>query len=134
MKKKSHYFILTLLAFTFFEQSYSQVRTLINKEWVANTGVADTIPITSSCTDSNGHLLITTNVSTTSQLADLIISKLDKFGNIIWEKTYNGNSNSTDFGTTVCTDQDNNVIVIGATFDTISNYDFVIIKYDTDGN
>lgn len=134
MKNKTLSFLLTILALTFIEQSYSQVRTLINKEWITNTGIADTIPITSSCTDHNGHLLITTNVSTTNQNADLIISKLDKFGNIIWTNTYNGNSNSTDFGTAVCIDQDNNVIVAGATFNTLSNYDFVIIKYDTDGN
>lgn len=126
--------MLTILALALFEQSFSQVRTLINKEWITNTGIADTIPITSSCTDNNGHLIITTNVSTANQHADLLISKLDKLGNIIWENTYNGISNSTDFGTAVCIDQNNNVIVVGATFNAASNYDFVIIKYDTDGN
>jgi len=137
MKKyipKYLFIIFVLTSFLCDVQAQSQERVLINKEWITNTGIADTIPITSSCTDNEGKLLITTNIKTSNQNSDLIISKLDKFGNIIWENTYNGSSNLTDFGTAVCVDQGNNVIVVGATLNSTQNYDFIIIKYDTDGN
>lgn len=134
MKKHILNIILTAIVLTSFQDVQSQERVLVNKEWITNTSIADTIPITSSCIDNDGRLLITTNIKTSNQNSDLIISKLDKEGLIIWENTFNGSSNSTDFGTAVCVDQNNNVIVVGATLNTTSNYDFVVIKYDTDGN
>lgn len=51
-----------------------------------------------------------------------------------WVVRYNGPGGAEDTAYDIALDPDGNVYVVGSSYDDISSYDFVIIKYDTDGN
>ena len=84
--------------------------------------------------DSSNFYITGTVYSNSTNQNDCVVLKYDKFGNLKWARTYNGNANGPDFGTDICIDSNNNVYIGGATTRTGSCFDFLVLKYDRGGN
>ncbi len=81
----------------------------------------------------NIYLTGTTYKSATNNY-DLFLVKLDKDGNQLWSVTYNGTASSMDSGGDVVLDTLGNVFVVGASMNSGTLVDFVVLKYDSLGN
>jgi len=76
-----------------------------------------------------------TIVVTGTSLNDLLtISYTSDSGHVIWEKRYNGPSNSLEKAQAMDTDDNGNIYVTGYSFDNSTSKDFLTIKYDNAGN
>ena len=83
-----------------------------------------------------------TDSSTLSGDTDIFIAKFNSSGDIVWSKLIGGNQK--DFGFSIATDSNNNIVVTGATsssdFPTTDGsshwkyYDIFITKFNSDGN
>lgn len=130
-----------------------------NVLWAKGVGGTDDENPKSVATDSNGNIIVTgyfesqtaafgavtlTNsgmVGTT----DFFLVKYDSSGNVVWAIGEGGNS--TDFGASVCSDGNGNIIAAGAfkgasiafggtvlTNTSVGSTDVFIVKYDPNGN
>ena len=84
--------------------------------------------------DYYGNIYIAAAVTTTSGLLDIALLKYDVGGDLLWQRTWNGVSNLIDAPTSIKLDAAGNIYVAGITYATISNVDYVIIKFDASGN
>ena len=64
--------------------------------------------------------------------SDICVRKYDKDGNIIWNKVYD--SGEDDEANGVAVDDAGNAYVTGSSHNNVSYWDFLTIKYDSDGN
>ncbi|MCI0472146.1 MAG: SBBP repeat-containing protein [Ignavibacteria bacterium] len=84
--------------------------------------------------DGTGNVYVTGMSHSTLFALDFATIKYNSAGSQIWVKTYNGPSNSADIGYAMALDASGNIYVTGASTGTGTGYDYVTIKYDTDGN
>ncbi len=71
------------------------------------------------------------------QRQNFLTLKYDPSGNLMWEKQFNGSSNSTDLATAMTVDASNNIYLTGLTtqlFGTRLDSNYGTIKYDPSGN
>ncbi len=123
--------ILTLVIF--FSQSIN-AQTVINKEWEIYFGTPDTIDIVETVIDFEGNLITTGNTIVTGQNANILTTKYDQDGTILWQQSFNYSGASKEYGTCITTDDVGNIYVAGASFINYSHAtDYVILKYDTVG-
>jgi hypothetical protein len=111
----------------------TNAQTIVNREWTQLAGVPDPLSITTSCIDYQNNIITASSSVVTGQDANILVVKYDQDGNTLWQNSFNGISNGKDYSTTVKTDAVGNVFVIGTTFNTASNYDFILIKYNSQG-
>jgi hypothetical protein len=89
---------------------------------------------TSLCFDNNGNIYLTGTVyKNTTEVENCITIKYNQNGVQQWVRTFNGNASGIDFGTSIKADFQNNVYISGATTQSNSLLDFLIIKYDENG-
>jgi len=88
--------------------------------------------------DKKGNVYVTGGTSAGN---DCITIKYDSNGNQVWAVRYNGPINGVDVGIAVTVDENGNVYVTGISQGAIRDcwyysiyYDFVTIKYDSNGN
>jgi hypothetical protein len=112
----------------------SAAQTYINKEWLRTTGVPDGTDWTGTTFDSEKHLIIVGNTVTSSGNADILITKYDPDGNIVWQRTMAGSSRGNDYGVAVITDNQNNIFVAAALTSSNGMFDFGVIKYSSTGD
>jgi len=122
--------ILTLIIFSY-QNLNAQV---INKEWKINFGTPDTIDVAETVIDFEGNLITTGNTIVVGENANILTTKYDQDGNILWQQSFNYAGASKDYGTCITTDDIGNIYVAGASFINYSHAtDYVILKYDTVG-
>jgi len=63
---------------------------------------------------------------------DSLLMKYDREGNLKWVKTYN--SGQHDLGYAICLSGNGNLYVAGQIFNPVTGWDYMVIKYDIDGN
>lgn len=66
--------------------------------------------------------------------ADYATIKYDPDGNQLWVRRYNDPENHRDAANALTVDESGNVYVAGRSGSSTTNYDYVTIKYDTDGD
>lgn len=86
--------------------------------------------------DKDGNVIVTgqTQVGAASQDYDCITIKYNSSGSLIWSKTFNGAANGPDAAYSVSTDNLGNIYIAGSTLGNGTDYDFLTIKYDANGN
>jgi len=130
-------FILLLVAMhlnTFAQTSFNN-STLAYKIWEATAGNPDTIDWSASALDVSRNLIITGNTVTSNGLTNLLLTKYNQAGAQVWQVQYNHSYNNRDYGAAVVTDASKNIYVAGTSVTSAANgYDFVVLKYDSNGN
>ena len=85
--------------------------------------------------DGNDNVIITGTVwSGSGTKIDIHTRKYDASGNLLWQRTWNNEAvNDDDYASTVAVDASGNIYVGGRTR-SATDEDFLIVKYDADGN
>lgn len=120
-------FLLSILI-TFSYGGLSQ-KTYINREWVVETPVVDTI-IHSSSIVVSGKLVVTGNTVGSGGDADIITVKYNNVGDTIWSATYDGSAGLDDYGVELAATSSGDIIVVGTAQTTGGGYDYAVIKYN----
>ena len=85
--------------------------------------------------DSADYVYTLGHLSYSSRGSDIFIAKFDaSMSSSPWGRTYNSPGNGNDYGYEVAVDADGNVYAAGLSEQSPGNYDFILIKYDSDGN
>jgi len=130
--KHSIFLSIILLAATIFNL---QAQTHINKERETINGNPLGLQWTSSITNSSNQLISVGNTSVAGQCPNILITKFERGGSIIWQSEFNTLGTNNDYGVALTEDNVGNIIVVGTT-DTNStiNFDVVVLKYNTSGS
>ncbi len=87
--------------------------------------------------DGEGNVYVTGySMESTNPLVapDAITLKLSSDGNLIWKAIYDGPDGQHDEGKGIVVDENGNVYVAGYSQNSQSQWDLLVLKYDTDGN
>ncbi len=83
--------------------------------------------------DANANIHITGYSSNFPHGNDILTLKYNSNCNIIWERLYNGPGDKNDRGLDMAVDALGNVFVTGVTDKSVSDADYITLKYDVDG-
>lgn len=86
--------------------------------------------------DSSGNIYVTglSFGGGNASNSDVITIKLSSSGQQLWAARYAGTDGSYDAGSSIVIDTQGDILVGGHTKSTTTDYDFLILKYDTNGN
>ncbi|MCO5267269.1 MAG: S8 family serine peptidase [Brumimicrobium sp.] len=131
---KNKYKIMLTLAGMFFLAGtpYAQ-KTYVNKDWDNSTGKVGNIHRTVSAVDSFGNLIVVGNTMNQSSNSDVLITKYNPHGQVLWEKTYDGSGSGNDYGVQLKINASNEIFVASA-IEEQSSMDFGLLKYSPSGN
>lgn len=126
--------IFLIIAFLATVSLTLNAQTYVNKEWTAAHGAPDSIEWSASTHDNQGYLITTSNTLMGGGHADVLLTKLDGEGSTIWQQTWDGAKNKSDYGTAVVTDGSGNIFVAAASqYSNDSIFDIVLLKYNSSG-
>jgi uncharacterized delta-60 repeat protein len=109
-------------------------QTLVNKEWSRTTGLPDAINWSGTTFDNEKNLVFAGNTLISPGNADILVTKFNANGQIVWQRTAGGTAGMNDYGVAVTTDALNNIYVAGAMTAPNTMFDFVVLKYSPQGN
>lgn len=84
--------------------------------------------------DNSGNVYVTGASCGFGASYDYLTVKYDSSGDTIWTRRYNGPGDSIDFPTGIAADNLGNVYAAGRSFGSGTDYDYLIIKYDSSGD
>jgi subtilisin family serine protease len=138
MKKN---YLLLLFIISVFARLDSQ--TLVNEVWSVSSGEPvdinislsqwDKIDWTSSALTNNNELIIVGNTLQSAGNTDVLVTKYDTEGQIIWEQTFGGDFGNYDYGLATSIDANGNILVAGIVTTLNQTTDIVILKYTENG-
>jgi len=109
-----------------------------NEEWVAwYEGLEHDhdLDVVALAVDDDGSVYLAGGSGPTYEQADFLTVKYDPDGNELWTASYDGPGNDMDLALAIDLDDDGNVYVCGvATVVAGSEFEYVTVKYDPDGN
>ena len=119
-------------------------QVLVNQVWTSNSGQPDAInfPIseweeidwTSSITTISNELIIVGNTLQSATNTDILITKQNSEGQVLWEQTFAGTAGSNDYGLAVILDNNQNVLVAGVVTTNNQTTDIALLKYSPSGS
>lgn len=125
MKKAVFTSLFLLVQILTFGQTYA------NKEWQVPSGNPLGLKWSSSITNSSSEIISVGNSFVVGQGANVLTTKIDKDGNILWQSSFNSAGNYNDYGISLTEDNLGNVIVVGTVENSLtSNSDIIVLKYD----
>lgn len=109
-------------------------QTLVNQLWELSLNYPDTVSWSASVL-SGGNLITTGNTfNSIAQKANIVTTKTDQSGSVVWQTEYNGTESEFDYGAAVTVDGSGNVFVTGASHASDDyTFDVVVIKYNSSG-
>ena len=84
--------------------------------------------------DRQGNVYVTGYLMDFENEPDCITIKYDSNGNLMWQSRYNGPANSSDVSSAIAVDDAGNVYITGYSYDLVTHYDYITIKYNPDGD
>ncbi|MBP6091576.1 MAG: hypothetical protein KA521_10000, partial [Crocinitomicaceae bacterium] len=72
-------------------------QTYINREWENATGTVGYIHKTSSILDNFQNLIVATNTINGAGNSDILVTKYNPYGSVLWQQTFNGTGNGNDY-------------------------------------
>lgn len=125
--------LLTLMfAFICSFSAFSQNKFIV-KMWEHSTGQPDTIDWSATVKDGT-YTYVTGNTYESGEKANILTTKYNSSGGVVWEVTYNSSSNDNDYGTAIEVDASGNVYIAAASYiNSTNNYDYRVIKYNSSG-
>lgn len=127
---KITFFILGALLLT--SNTVAQ-KTYVNREWENSTGEVGTIQRTVSSIDNNENLIVVSNKINSFNNTDVLITKYNPDGVILWQETYNGSANGDDYGVQLKINNDNEIF-IAAAIEGSNSINFGVFKYSSNGD
>ena len=85
------------------------------------------------CVDNTGNVIVSGESTEQGTGRDITTLKYNSSGNLIWERSINGNRSSDDRGADVHADDSGNIFVLGTVSDSISFFDFLTAKFSPSG-
>lgn len=120
--------VLILLPGMVFAQTY------INKEWAQSTGQPDNITWQASTIDPFGDLIVVGNTQLTPGNSDVLVTKYNSIGELLWQQTFDGTAGANDYGVAVVTNSAGDVFVAATVHQTGNDLDFALLKYSSTGS
>ncbi|MEO0086968.1 MAG: SBBP repeat-containing protein [candidate division WOR-3 bacterium] len=84
--------------------------------------------------DHQGNVYVTGQSYDSVSGYDVTTIKYDANGNEVWVRRYNGLENGDDLGNAIALDNFGNLYVTGRSWSSETGFDYITIKYDTNGN
>lgn len=84
--------------------------------------------------DQNGNVYVTGHSMTDNDDFDFLTVKYNPSGNVLWSKTYDSGISDIDMATAIALDSSGNAYVAGYAMTDSSDFDYVTVRYDPDGN
>jgi len=137
ISKQRHGWIHTICILTILITLHAtpiQAQTLVNQLWQVELNYPDTV--TWSASVLSGSNLITTGntFNSIAQKTNIVTTKTDQNGSVVWQAEYNGTESEFDYGAAVTVDGSGNVFVTGASHSSDAyTFDVVVIKYNSTG-
>jgi hypothetical protein len=107
-------------------------QVLVNQEWMTQYGLPDTIAWSASVTDPGGNLYTTGNTFVTGNNTDVLLTKYDSDGNLVWQQTYDY-TGQNDYGIAIILHSDGDLTIAAAFYDTNKDFDIGLLHYNTNG-
>ena len=108
-------------------------QTYVNKEWSQTTGLPGNIDWSASAVDPQGNIIVVGNTLVAPGDPDVLISKFNRDGNLLWQQQYHGNTDGEDYGTAVAIDHLGNCYVAATVSNEGAAFDVAVLKYDPEG-
>jgi hypothetical protein len=106
----------------------------VNKEWRKESGNPLGLEWSQSIINENSELIHVGNKNAGNEGANVLLTKHNSNGDLIWNVEYNSNGSSNDYGITLKEDNSGNVYVLGTSDNnTTDNYDLVLLKVSATG-
>ncbi|HET8962506.1 MAG TPA: hypothetical protein VFM99_01315, partial [Chitinophagales bacterium] len=111
-----------------------QSQTLVNQLWQIELNYPDTVTWSASVLSSSNLITTGNTFNSIAQKTNIVTTKTDQNGSVVWQTEYNGAESEFDYGAAVTVDGSGNVFVTGASHSSDSyTFDVVIIKYNSSG-
>lgn len=124
--------LLLLLIPLFAVNSFAQ--THINRLWTKQSGNPLMLQWSNSITTSNNDLVTVGNSLIAGEGANILTTRYDKEGNVLWQHDFNSSVANNDYGIALSEDNNGNIYVVGTTDNnTTTDYNVVILKYNSAG-
>lgn len=134
MLRKTYTPILRLLALCLLAHPLLLMsQTYVNKEWSQTTGLPGNIDWSASAVDPQGNIIVVGNTLVAPGNPDVLISKFNRDGDLLWQQQYHGNTEGEDYGTAVATDYLGNCYVAATVSNEGTAFDVAVLKYDPEG-
>jgi hypothetical protein len=130
---KSKLNIITFILLVNFNYSFAQLEPGIVKDWQTYISYQDSVIHVPIVQDSSEHILTAGFVVDSVTGADIMVAQYKLGGGLNWKRTYSGSGYNRDLATALAIDDSNNVYVAGTIFNSTTNYDYIILKYDSTG-
>lgn len=108
-------------------------QTYVNKEWSNSTGLPGTIDWTATAVDQQGNMFVVGNTQVGPGNTDVLVSKYNRDGELLWQQGHHGNAEADDYGVAVTTDGTGNCFVAAAVSNIGTSFDVAIMKFNPDG-
>jgi len=116
----------------YFVAKYNQMGVLQWQQYYNGNANGDDVPSAIDI-DANGNIYVTGTSYGGWTLTDIATVKYDNNGNQQWVKKYNFN-NKVEVATDIKVDNAGNIVVLGTSANNWSNSDFIVRKYNANGN
>jgi subtilisin family serine protease len=112
----------------------AQSQFYLSEVWDMDGGTMPIFYKNASTTDNLRNVYVVGSTNNGSSGNDILIQKFNKFGDLLWEQSFDGGANAEDIGADIYVDASYNVYVTGgATQTTQNNLDLVVLKYNSNG-
>ncbi|MBK8703193.1 MAG: hypothetical protein IPN33_05940 [Saprospiraceae bacterium] len=124
--------IAVLFVFTYNALAQSPV----NKVWHTSFGEPlASFDWTASAADAAGNVYTTGNTRLSNDKIAAYTTKHDSLGNLVWDQEFQATGIDASYGVAIQLDGSGNVYIAGAAYSASSlHFDFLVIKYENDGD